>query len=93
MVGRQMSDFYARHDHHAGEVILRVRDLGRTGKFAGVSFDLRRGEVLGLAGLVGAGRTDIALALYRDPDLVRFMLSCINNYLCRLIKTHRHTIQ
>jgi rhamnose transport system ATP-binding protein len=64
MVGRQMSDFYARHDHHAGEVILRVRDLGRTGKFAGVSFDLRRGEVLGLAGLVGAGRTDIALALF-----------------------------
>jgi rhamnose transport system ATP-binding protein len=45
-------------------VILRVRDLGRTGKFAGVSFDLRRGEVLGLAGLVGAGRTDIALALF-----------------------------
>jgi rhamnose transport system ATP-binding protein len=64
MVGRQVSDFYARHDHHAGEVILRVRDLGRTGKFAGVSFDLRRGEVLGLAGLVGAGRTDIALALF-----------------------------
>jgi rhamnose transport system ATP-binding protein len=64
MVGRQMSDFYARHDHNAGEVILRVRDLGRTGKFAGVSFDLRRGEVLGLAGLVGAGRTDIALALF-----------------------------
>jgi rhamnose transport system ATP-binding protein len=64
MVGRQMSDFYARHDHQAGDVILRVRDLGRTGKFAGVSFDLRRGEVLGLAGLVGAGRTDIALALF-----------------------------
>jgi rhamnose transport system ATP-binding protein len=64
MVGRQMSDFYARHEHHAGEAILSVRNLGRTGKFAGVSFDLRRGEVLGLAGLVGAGRTDIALALF-----------------------------
>ena len=64
MVGRQMSDFYARHEHHAGEVILRVRELGRTGKFAGVSFELRHGEVLGLAGLVGAGRTDIALALF-----------------------------
>ena len=64
MVGRQTSDFYARHDHHAGEVVLRVRDLGRTGKFSGVSFDVRRGEVLGLAGLVGAGRTDVALALF-----------------------------
>src|ERR671911_3199823 len=56
MVGRQISDFYARHEHHAGDVILHVRDLGRTGKFTGVTFDLRRGEVLGLAGLVGAGR-------------------------------------
>ena len=64
MVGRQVSDFYARQDHHAGEVVLRVRDLGRTGKFSGVSFDVRRGEVLGLAGLVGAGRTDVALALF-----------------------------
>ncbi len=64
MVGREVSDFYARHEHHVGEVILRVRDLGRTGKFSGVSFDVRRGEVLGLAGLVGAGRTDVALALF-----------------------------
>jgi rhamnose transport system ATP-binding protein len=64
MVGRQVSDFYARHDHEAGDIALRVRDLGRTGKFSGVSFDVRAGEVLGLAGLVGAGRTDIALALF-----------------------------
>ena len=64
MVGRQVSDFYARHDHHAGEVVLRVRDLGRTGKFSGVSFNVHRGEILGLAGLVGAGRTDVALALF-----------------------------
>jgi rhamnose transport system ATP-binding protein len=64
MVGREVSDFYARRDHRAGEVALAVRDLGRTGVFSGVSFDVRRGEVLGLAGLVGAGRTDVALALF-----------------------------
>ena len=64
MVGRQVSDFYARHEHQAGDVVLRVRDIGRTGKFSGVSFDVRPGEVLGLAGLVGAGRTDVALALF-----------------------------
>jgi rhamnose transport system ATP-binding protein len=64
MVGREASDFYARSDHRTGEVVLRVRDLGRTGLFSGVSFDVRRGEVLGLAGLVGAGRTDVALALF-----------------------------
>ena len=64
MVGREVAEFYARHDHRAGDVVLRVRDLGRTGAFSGVSFDVRRGEVLGLAGLVGAGRTDVALALF-----------------------------
>jgi rhamnose transport system ATP-binding protein len=64
MVGREESDFYARTEHHGTDVVLRVRDLGRTGKFSGVSFDVRRGEVLGLAGLVGAGRTDVALALF-----------------------------
>jgi rhamnose transport system ATP-binding protein len=64
MVGREVSDFYGRHDHRAGDVVLRVRDLARTGAFSGVSFDVRRGEVLGLAGLVGAGRTDVALALF-----------------------------
>jgi rhamnose transport system ATP-binding protein len=64
MVGRDVSDFFARTEHHAGDVVLRVRELGRTGTFSGVSFDVRRGEVLGLAGLVGAGRTDVALALF-----------------------------
>jgi rhamnose transport system ATP-binding protein len=64
MVGRDVAEFFARTEHHAGEVVLRVRDLGRTGVFSGVSFDVRAGEVLGLAGLVGAGRTDVALALF-----------------------------
>jgi rhamnose transport system ATP-binding protein len=64
MVGRQVSDFYARHDHEIGDVVLRVGDLGRTGAFSGISFDVHAGEVLGLAGLVGAGRTDVALALF-----------------------------
>jgi rhamnose transport system ATP-binding protein len=64
MVGRDPSDFFARGDHPEGEVLLRVDGLSRTGVFTDVSFELRRGEVLGFAGLVGAGRTDIALALF-----------------------------
>jgi rhamnose transport system ATP-binding protein len=44
--------------------MLRVDSLGLVGKFAGVSFEVRRGEVLGFAGLVGAGRTDVALSLF-----------------------------
>jgi rhamnose transport system ATP-binding protein len=64
MVGRDPADFFARGEHPEGEVVMRVEGLGRPGIFSDVSFELRRGEVLGFAGLVGAGRTDIALALF-----------------------------
>ncbi len=47
-----------------GEVILEVRGLTRRGRFHDVNFALRRGEILGLAGLVGAGRTDVAAAVF-----------------------------
>jgi rhamnose transport system ATP-binding protein len=64
MVGRDVSEFFARTEHDAGPPILRVTDLGRAGVFSQVNFELRQGEVLGFAGLVGAGRTDVALALF-----------------------------
>jgi inositol transport system ATP-binding protein len=47
-----------------GDVALSVRDLGLEGKFHGVSFDLRRGEILGFAGLVGSGRSNVAETLF-----------------------------
>jgi rhamnose transport system ATP-binding protein len=64
MVGRELSEFFSRSDHEPGDVVLSVENLGKGGTFSDVSFDLRKGEVLGLAGLVGAGRTDTALALF-----------------------------
>ncbi len=64
MVGRELGDFFARTHTKGGEVALRVDGLGRTGVFSGVSFEVRHGEVLGFAGLVGSGRTDVALALF-----------------------------
>lgn len=64
MVGRDPSDFFVRTPHPPGEVVLEVSGLGRRGVFDDVSFEVRRGEVLGLAGLVGAGRTEVALALF-----------------------------
>lgn len=70
MVGRDPSEFFARGEHPEGEVVLSVDSLSTAGKFADVTFDVRRGEVLGFAGLVGAGRTDVALALFgiEPPD-------------------------
>jgi len=64
MVGREVVEFYTRIKSEPGEVILVVEDLGVEGAFEGVSFELRRGEVLGFAGLVGARRTDVGLALF-----------------------------
>ena len=64
MVGREVVDFYKRTESKPGEVILEVEGLGVEGAFEGVSFDLREGEVLGFAGLVGARRTDVGLALF-----------------------------
>jgi rhamnose transport system ATP-binding protein len=64
MVGRELSEFYRRVPHEPGAVALRVEGLGRTGSFEDVSFDLRAGEVLGFAGLVGSGRTEVAEALF-----------------------------
>lgn len=64
MVGRSVESVFVREDSEIGEPILEVRDLTRQGKFNDVSFTLRRGEVLGLSGLVGAGRTDVVRAIF-----------------------------
>ena len=64
MVGREMGLLAKRPPAPQGDVLLSVAGLAREGVFEGVSFDVRRGEVLGFAGLIGAGRTDVALALF-----------------------------
>ncbi len=64
MVGREMGLLERRTPAPHGDKLLSVRNLARAGVFEGVGFDLHRGEVLGFAGLIGAGRTDIGLALF-----------------------------
>jgi rhamnose transport system ATP-binding protein len=68
MVGRELSNLFPKGEAHIGEVVLEVRHLTRPGVFADVSFQLHRGEILGFAGLVGAGRTEVARVLFGiDP--------------------------
>ena len=69
MVGREVSQYSSRHlQGEPGEELLRVENLSSPGKFTDVSFSLRAGEILGFAGLVGAGRSEVALALFgADP--------------------------
>ena len=64
MVGRELEALYPKSDVEAGEVILDVKHLTRTGSFEDVSFQVRRGEILGFAGLVGAGRTEVARVIF-----------------------------
>jgi rhamnose transport system ATP-binding protein len=65
MVGRDVGEFFARVPSSArAETVLSVNGLGRDGVFSDVSFEVRAGEVLCFAGLVGARRTDVALALF-----------------------------
>ena len=64
MVGRTISNLFPKQDVKAGEVVLKVENLSHTGLFENISFELRKGEILGMAGLVGAGRTDVARAIF-----------------------------
>lgn len=64
MAGRSVEQLFPRRHTVRDQVLVEVRDLSRQGAFQGISFDVRAGEVLGFAGLVGARRTDVGLALF-----------------------------
>ena len=64
MVGREVEEFFAKTTAEMGDVVVQVEDLGREGVFSGINFEVRQGEVLGFAGLVGSRRTDVGLALF-----------------------------
>lgn len=64
MVGREIKDLFPKPDVKLGEEVLSVRHLSRIGYFKDVSFNVRKGEILGLTGLVGAGRTEVCETVF-----------------------------
>ncbi|WP_182525349.1 sugar ABC transporter ATP-binding protein [Nocardioides dongkuii] len=64
MVGREVAELFPKTPAPIGEVVLDVQGLASTGVFRDVSFQVRAGEIVGLAGLVGAGRSEIARAVF-----------------------------
>lgn len=64
MVGREITQMFPKEEVPIGEVVLSCRGLTRNGVFENVNFDLRKGEILGFAGLMGAGRTEVMEALF-----------------------------
>ena len=68
MVGRNVGDIYPKRESHIGETVLKVTDLCRKGILDHVSLELHRGEILGIAGLAGAGRTETLRAIIAADD-------------------------
>lgn len=64
MVGRTLGEFYPHRQTKPGEEILEVKGLSREGSFGDISFSLAHGEILGLFGLVGSGRTQVARCIF-----------------------------
>jgi ribose transport system ATP-binding protein len=64
MVGRSLAMMFPERTSRRGELLLSVQGAARSGEFQDVNFDLHEGEILGFAGLIGAGRTELARALF-----------------------------
>ncbi len=64
MVGRSLGEVFPARHPPTDEIALEVMDLTRAGSFSDISFALRRGEVLGMSGLVGSGRTQVARCIF-----------------------------
>jgi ABC-type sugar transport system ATPase subunit len=70
MVGRELKDFYPKTEVKRGQVVLEVKNLTKKSKYKDISFRLHEGEVLGFAGLVGAGRAEVMRGIFgiEAPD-------------------------
>lgn len=64
MVGRELNTFFPKIEVEIGDVVFEAKGLKREGVFEDVSFKVRRGEILGISGLMGAGRTEVARAIF-----------------------------
>ena len=95
MVGREITTLFPKTQVELGKPVLRVENLSRAGEFENISFALNQGEILGVSGLVGAGRTELARCLYgiTKPDsghiymngqecIIRKPLDAVNQGIC-----------
>lgn len=91
MVGREINDMFPKPDIEIGEDVLRVEGLSKMGYFKDVTFSVRKGEILGLTGLVGSRRTEVVEAIYgiEKPDKGKIYL----NGQAVQIKGPRHAMQ
>lgn len=92
MIGRPVGEYYPDCVHQpAGEELLRVEGLTAPGRFEQVSFAVRAGEIVGLAGLVGAGRSEVARAIFGVDSFTQGQIFLRNRKT--VIDSPRHAIQ
>jgi ribose transport system ATP-binding protein len=76
MIGRELQDVYPKRKNPLGDVLLDVQNLSRPGVLDNISFQLRAGEIIGIAGMRGSGRTELARAIFgADPHVGTISLS------------------
>lgn len=69
MVGRKIDNYYPKEQAKIGETVLKVKNLNRNGAFRDISFEVKKGEIVGIFGLVGAGRTEVLRAIFGLDEL------------------------
>ena len=94
MVGRELTHLFPKSEVEIGDVVFEAKSLKRSGKFQDVSFQIRQGEILGISGLMGAGRTEVARAIFGlDPlDEGEMFLDGLPYEVKRPIDAIRHGI-
>jgi rhamnose transport system ATP-binding protein len=84
MVGRDLDALFPKSETTPGDVVLEVEGLSRAGVFSDISFNVRAGEIVALAGLVGAGRSEVARAVFgidrRDAGTIRVAGRALPNH-------------
>ncbi|MHB8062494.1 MAG: ATP-binding cassette domain-containing protein, partial [Ruminiclostridium sp.] len=71
MTGRKIAEDHFSSQSDSNDCVLKVSNIGRTGCFKDVSFDLHKGEILGITGLLGSGRTELAQALFGIMPIIQ----------------------
>lgn len=76
MVGRELDQMYPEKTAKIGDTVLKVEDISKEGYFKNISFEVKKGEILALTGLVGAGRTEVCQTIFgiMNPDSGRIVL-------------------
>ncbi|MBY3051835.1 sugar ABC transporter ATP-binding protein [Rhizobium laguerreae] len=104
MVGREITQMFPKEEVPIGEVVLSVKDLCLKGVFNNISFEVRAGEILGVAGLVGSGRSNVAetlfgvtpassgsVELYGKPVIISSPTEAIRNRMAFLTEDRKDT--